>query len=592
VVSEHPSSPDQAPTDGASPERTKILYLSDPHGPQFDVRQRFGPDVDVVEADTALKAATLLGRSDFAGVFVDTGRLSESGDVGRLLQHDRIMQSMPDGVVLVDADGKILWGNGRIAEWTRQPTAVGRNFYQALGGPEILGPDFTPFHTALATRTTSVSTLRCPDNRYYQIHAAALHEGDAPPTHLVVTVHDVTDEVLQQQKLAAIHQSGTELADLIPDEVADLDYEQRVDLLKQNILHCMQDVLHLDVIEIRMLDEASRELRPLMAVGMEPAAEQRRLLAETEGNGVTGYVAATGKSYNCSNAADDPLFLEGAKGARSSLTVPLLLHDQVIGTLNVESPEIDAFTESDLQFLEIFARSVALALNTLELLAAQKACSAAASVEAIHSAVAMPIDDILNDAVNVMEHAGAFEPETVQRLQRILKHARNIKRVIQKVGQTMAPVEALPLPSMIELHPLLVGRRILFVDADETVRTSAHELLDRYQCFVETAHHGAEARSMVRNLAPEQYDMIFSDIRLPDMNGYELMMQLREVTDYVPLGLMAGFGYDSGHVITKAREKGLKFVVYKPLIPSQVIDAIEHTVEARLAEPVAAPTAS
>ena len=50
-----------------------------------------------------------------------------------------------------------------------------------------------------------------------------------------------------------------------------------------------------------------------------------------------------------------------------------------------------------------FARDVANALNTLELLVAQQANTAQASVEAIHSAVALPVDEILNDAVNVME---------------------------------------------------------------------------------------------------------------------------------------------------------------------------------------------
>ncbi len=53
--------------------------------------------------------------------------------------------------------------------------------------------------------------------------------------------------------------------------------------------------------------------------------------------------------------------------------MPLLLHDEVIGTFNVESTEPRAFSESDLQFLEIFSRDVAAALNTLELLVAEKA---------------------------------------------------------------------------------------------------------------------------------------------------------------------------------------------------------------------------
>ena len=121
---------------------------------------------------------------------------------------------------------------------------------------------------------------------------------------------------------------------------------------------------------------------------MVPEAMDRGLYAQLQNNGVTGFVAATGKSYLCEDTTEDPLYLEGCKGAKSSLTVPLILHDEVIGTFNVESPEPRAFTESDMQFLEIFTRDVAVALNTLELLVAEKATTVAESVEAIHSAVA------------------------------------------------------------------------------------------------------------------------------------------------------------------------------------------------------------
>ena len=124
--------------------------------------------------------------------------------------------------------------------------------------------------------------------------------------------------------------------------------------------------------------------------------------------------------------------------------MPLVLHDKVIGTFNVESPEPRAFAESDLQFLEIFSRDVAMALNTLELLVAEKCSTAAESVEAIHSTVALPVDEILNDAVNVMEHYIGHEPEVVERLQRILRNARDIKQMIQKVGQKMTLAQAHP----------------------------------------------------------------------------------------------------------------------------------------------------
>ena len=176
---------------------------------------------------------------------------------------------------------------------------------------------------------------------------------------------------------------------------------------------------------------------------------------------MTGFVAATGKSYLCEDTNEDPLYLEGCSGARSSLTVPLIQHDEVIGTFNVESPVPGAFSESDLQFLEIFSRDVARALNTLELLVAQQANTAQASVEAIHGEVALPVDEILNDAVNVMERYIGHEPEVVQRLQRILRNARDIKQVIHNVGEQMTPAEAVPESAQKSAWTRLRQRRIL-----------------------------------------------------------------------------------------------------------------------------------
>ena len=314
---------------------------------------------------------------------------------------------------------------------------------------------------------------------------------------------------------------------------------------------------------------------------MVPVAADRALYALPQNNGVTGFVAATGKSYLCEDTTEDPLYLEGVGGAKSSLTVPLVVHDEVIGTFNVESLEPRAFTESDLQFLEIFARDVAGALNTLELLVAEKASTAAASVEAIHIAVALPVDEILNEAVNVMERYIGHEPEVAERLQRILRNARDIKQVIQKVGQTMAPAQAHPQAMQVDDRPTLRGRRVLVADADENVRSAAHGLLDRYGCTVETARDGAEAIFMVLRPMDQAYDVIIADIRLPDMNGYELMLKLQEVMDPVPLVLMTGFGYDPGHSIVNVRKAGLPAyaVLYKPFRLDQSADAVERIIQ-------------
>ncbi len=184
-----------------------------------------------------------------------------------------------------------------------------------------------------------------------------------------------------------------------------------------------------------------------------------------------------------------------------------------------------------MQFLEIFARDVAVALNTLELLVAQKNNTAQQSCEAIHSAVALPIDHILLDVVNVIEKYIGHEPEVVQRLQRVVQNARDIKRVIQRIGQQMAPVEAVPAGCTQQQHAKLRDKRILVVDADASVCNNAHNLLERYGCSVETANSGDGAVLLFRN---GSYDVVISDIKLPDYSGYQLMLRLQKIQEQVP----------------------------------------------------------
>jgi CheY-like chemotaxis protein len=165
----------------------------------------------------------------------------------------------------------------------------------------------------------------------------------------------------------------------------------------------------------------------------------------------------------------------------------------------------------------------------------------------------------------------------------VLSKARNIKKSIQKIGQTLAPTDVSPAGVGTESHPKLIGKRILVVDPDEHVRNDAHSLLERYGCTVETAHDGDQAVSMVRNSGDENYDVIISDIRLPDYSGYQLMLRLQKLMDHVPIALMTGFGYDPGHSIVKARQAGLhrKAILYKPFRLDQLLGVTETLIDYR-----------
>ncbi|MDB4477540.1 GAF domain-containing protein [Rhodopirellula sp.] len=574
----------QAATQSMS-ESGKLICVGDPATLPSEIASE-----NVILVDTSIAVVDALNEPSIDGVWIARDQLPQISELRGITQSGLMLRDMPEGVALMDSDMRVLWANDRLIEWagTSSTPVAGRNFYELLANPEIMGPDFCPFHTALATSEESTSTLHSDGNRYYQIHAAPIVQSNHS-RQLIVTVSDVTDEILQQQKLAAIHQAGRELADLRPTEIFMMEVDDRIDLLKENIRHYLSDLLNFEVIEIRLLEHATGNLVPLLSVEIDQDASDRQLFAHPQGNGITGYVAASGMSYVCHDVENDPLFIPGASASRSSLTAPLILHDQVLGTINVESPEPAAFTDSDLQFLEIFARDVAFALNTLELLVAQKANTAQQSCDAIHSAVAMPVDEILNDAVNVMEGYIGHSPEVVDRLQRILHNARDIKQTIQQIGQKMTPLEAVPAGVQSPQHAALREKRILVVDADEQVREDAHQLLERYGCVVETAQKGAEAVMMVRSSGGSSgYDVIISDIRLPDFSGYQLMLRLGDIIHRVPMVLMTGFGYDPGHSIVKARQNGLhpKCVLFKPFRLDQMIDVVQTILDLNKNDPL------
>lgn len=559
----------------AAPRR--ILHVCSPGDSGESLPAELRQSAEVVTVHNPLRALGKIAREKFDGVYVAGDHLHAAVRLGRLLENERILEGMPDAVALLDSELTILWANSQFLRWCNRGNVVGDQFFLALGNPEVIGADESPLRGVLNSGQAASSLLKTADARFLQLHAAPINDPrDSISRHLVISLRDVTREAQQHQKLAAIHDAGRELADLKPDEIFKMPVEERVELIKANILHCTKDLLKFDVVEIRLMDQKTGQLVPLLEVGMDPEAAQRTLYAREKGNGVTGFVAATGKSYLCEDTANDPYYLQGVAGAKSSLTVPLKLHNEVIGTFNVESPQPHAFNDSDLQFLQIFCRDVAMSLNTLQLLAAQQMDAAQHCAVAIHGQVALPIDEIVTDATFVSDHLKEIDPELRSRLDKILASARGIKEAIQKVGRTMAPTEAIPVSA--DRREYLRGKRVLVVDADLAVRSAAHALLERHDCVVETAQHGDEAESLFRHsLGDGHYHAVIAGIKLPDMSAYDLMIRLKPLVTRLPLILTQTSEYDSGHTLVKCREAGLHPAgwIIKPFRERQLLDTVE-----------------
>ena len=473
--------------------------------------------------------------------------------------HDalHIVESLPDGVAVLNHSLSVEWCNPAFRRWV-SIDPVGRPIRDSLPIIDSLDNEHGPIAMARAGRAGSVR-LPLARDRFVELRISAL--GD---NRLVVELHDVSHEELRQQKLDVLQHAGRSLANLDAEHLSEMSVEERIELLKHNL----RQFIH-DVIEIRLLNRRTGELEALIEDGVTAEAAERTLFARSEGQGVTGYVAVTGKSYLCTDATRDPLYIEGAAGAKSSMTVPLLVGDEVIGTFNIESPSPNAFTPEDLQFTEIFGREIAHALFTLELLSAQKRSTASESIAAINREIALPVDDILSTATGLILSAGDADEALAAKLRQIVGDARAIKQNIASVGVTIAPP-----PSHFAADPRtgpLNGLRVLVVDTDDRVRRSAHTLLDRYGCRVETARNGTEALAMAQS---GEYDAILVDIRLPDLSGYEAYRRIRDLQPAARMILVTAFGYDASHSIVHARQEGLRWVLFKPFRTDQLFEAL------------------
>ena len=217
----------------------------------------------------------------------------------------------------------------------------------------------------------------------------------------------------------------------------------------------MKDLLGLDFIEIRLLDRAEQPADSPPDRGDDPVGRQSRAVRPQGGQRRDRLRGGDRQSYVCPDTTKDPLYIEGAADRASSLTVPLIIHGTVIGTLNVESPQPDAFDDRDRQFIEIYGRNIAAALNTLELLQAEKVSTASASVEAINRELALPLDDIITDATTVLDRYAGHDEDIIARLRHLLYRAREIRSLIHKAGSTVVPMpkqtRAGPAPSALRL---------------------------------------------------------------------------------------------------------------------------------------------
>jgi PAS domain S-box-containing protein len=209
-----------------------------------------------------------------------------------------------------------------------------------------------------------------------------------------------------------------------------------------------------------------------------------------------------------------------------------------------------------------------------------------------------PLEVILNDVEllsgfvrdKATDEEAVVEEERVEAVRReVLKIQDIVNRLVEMArdgrygtreyltGQQMTDVRrgtGMPLrPVPNTLH----GVRVLVVDDDLGVCRSLRDLLSAEGCDVVVATDGLRALEILNRMT---VDIIVSDVVMPDLDGYDLFMEVRRRGN-TPVILMTGYYYDRDHVIKRSRLEGLESVIFKKPIDPARLKAMIRTLTGR-----------
>ena len=131
-------------------------------------------------------------------------------------------------------------------------------------------------------------------------------------------------------------------------------------------------------------------------------------------------------------------------------------------------------------------------------------------------------------------------------------------------------------------------KRVLVVDDDPVVGLSFDRILTPKGYAVMSVRSGAEA---LERLAREDYDIVYTDIRMPGMDGLEVARRIKASRPWLPVLIVTGYGNDENEAA--AKDIGVASFLQKPLTPDTIEGSATEALSAKSAAwaPIVMPAA-
>ena len=115
---------------------------------------------------------------------------------------------------------------------------------------------------------------------------------------------------------------------------------------------------------------------------------------------------------------------------------------------------------------------------------------------------------------------------------------------------------------------------ILLVEDDVAFSEMLKQFLKRHKYVVDVSYN---IKNALQQLEKENYDLVFTDLRLPDGDGITLLKQIKLSKRNIPVVLMTSYAEVSTAV--QAMKQGAFDYISKPFNPSEVLEVISNALE-------------
>jgi DNA-binding NtrC family response regulator len=123
---------------------------------------------------------------------------------------------------------------------------------------------------------------------------------------------------------------------------------------------------------------------------------------------------------------------------------------------------------------------------------------------------------------------------------------------------------------------MAAGPKVLIVDDEERFRTTMYKLLSVRGLDAHVAANGKEA---LEELQKNSYDVVILDVRMPEVNGMEVLPEIKKIDSFIEVIIMTG--YASVATAREIMKLGAYDFLLKPYSIVELLDKIEGAFDRR-----------